>query len=206
MHARSTTIMGDPQKIDSGIAFVRDEVQPMVSAMDGCLGLSMLVDRESGHCIVTTSWQTEEQMRATDESVKAARTRGGEVLGGEAQVEEWEVAVMHRDHMAPEGSCCRVTWLRLNHGEVDRAIGVYKTGLLPQIEKLEGFCSASMLIDRLTGRACGTVAFESRAALDASRDQAWTIRESGAREAGVDITEVVEFDLVISHLRLPELV
>jgi quinol monooxygenase YgiN len=206
VHARSTTIMGDPQKIDSGIAFVRDEVQPMVTAMDGCLGLSMLVDRESGHCIVTSSWENEEKMRATDASVKQARTRGGEVLGGEARVEEWEVAVMHRDHQAPEGSCCRVTWLRMNHGEIDRAIGVYKNGLLPQIEKLEGFCSASMLIDRVTGRACGTVAFESRAAMDASREQAWTIRESGAREAGVDIVDVVEFELVLAHLRLPELV
>ena len=206
MHARSTTIMGDPQKIDSGIAFVRDEVQPMVTAMDGCLGLSMLVDRESGHCIVTSSWESEEKMRATDDSVKQARARGEEVLGGEARVEEWEVAVMHRDHQAPEGSCCRVTWLRLNHSEIDRAIGVYKAGLLPQIEKLEGFCSASLLVDRMTGRACGTVAFESRAAMDATREQAWTIRESGAREAGVDITDVVEFELVLAHLRLPELV
>ena len=206
MHARSTTIMADPQKIDSGISFVRDEVQPMLTAMDGFIGLSMLVDRESGHCIVTSAWQSEAQMQATEESVKDARARAAELFGGEPRVEEWEVAVMHRDHMAPEGSCCRVTWLRLNHGEIDRAIGVYKAGLLPQIEKLEGFCSASMLIDRMTGRACGSVAFESRAALDASRDEAWTIRESGAREAGVDITDVVEFDLVISHLRLPELV
>ena len=58
----------------------------------------------------------------------------------------------------------------------------------------------------MTGRACGTVAFESRAAMDATREQAWTIRESGAREAGVDITDVVEFELVLAHLRLPELV
>ena len=206
MHARSITIMADPQKIDSGISFVRDEVRPMITTMDGCIGLSMLVDRDSGHCIVTSAWSDEESMRATDALLRDTRARGGEIMGGAPQVEEWEVAVMHRDHQAPEGSCCRVTWLRLNHGEIDRAINVFKSGLLPQIEKLEGFCSASLLIDRMTGRACSTVAFESREAMDATREQAWTIRESGAREAGVDVTDVVEFELALAHLSLPELV
>ena len=206
MHARSITVMGDPQKIDAGIAFVRDDVLPKITRMDGCIGLSMLVDRESGHCIVTSAWRDEEAMRASDAGMRAARARGGEVLGGEPQVEEWEVAVMHRDHQAPEGSCCRVTWLRMNHGEIDRAIGVFRNGLLPLIEGFDGFCSSSLLMDRMTGRGCATVAFESRAAMDATRDQAWTIRESGAREAGVDVTDVVEFELAIAHLRLPELV
>ena len=45
MHARSTTITGRPEAVDEGIAFVRDEVQPAITAMDGCLGLSLVVDR-----------------------------------------------------------------------------------------------------------------------------------------------------------------
>ena len=63
-----------------------------------------------------------------------------------------------------------------------------------------------MLVNRPAGRGCGTVVFDSAAAMAASRDQAWTIRESGAREAGVDIVDVGEFELAIAHLRLPELV
>jgi heme-degrading monooxygenase HmoA len=179
---------------------------PAITAMEGCLGLSMLVDRESGQCIVTSSWQSEDSMNASDLHLAPMRRRGGEIMGGTPKAEPWEVAVMHRDHVAPEGSCCRVTWLRMNHGQIDRALDVYRHGLLPEIEQLEGFCGASMLVNRSDGRGCATVAFESAEAMASSRDRAWTIRESGAREAGVDVTDVTEFELAIAHLRLPELV
>jgi hypothetical protein len=63
-----------------------------------------------------------------------------------------------------------------------------------------------MLVDRVTGRACGTVAFESEAACAASREQAAMIRASAAGAAGAVVTDVMEFELAIAHLRLPELV
>jgi hypothetical protein len=206
MYARSITIMGDPSRMDEGIAYVRDEVMPAITALDGCVGLSMLVDRESGQCIVTSSWRSEETMRASDMHLAPMRTRGGEIMGGTPQVEAWEVAVMHRDHAVPDGACCRVTWIRMGQGDLDRAIDIYRHGLLPEIEKLPGFCGASMLVDRTTGHGCVTVAFESPELMEASRDRAWTIRESGAREAGVDVSDVSEFELAIAHLSLPELV
>ncbi len=206
MHARSITIMGDPQKIDSGIAFVRDEVRPKITAMAGCTGLSMLANRESGHCIVTSAWRDEESMRASDAGLQATRSRGGEILGGEPRVEEWEVGVMHRDHQAPEGSWCRVTWSQLEQGDTDTAMQGYRTHVLPRLEAMDGFCSVSMLIDRMTGRGCGTVAFESQAACEATRDLAAALRADGARALGAAITDVVEFELAIAHLRLPELV
>ncbi len=206
MHARSITIMGDPQKIDSGIDLVRDEVQPEIMRMAGCIGLSMIVNRESGQCVVTSAWETEAAMRASDAALRSVRAHAGEVLGGVPRAEEWEVGVMHRDHQAPLGSCCRVTWLQLEHGDVDGALATYRTQILPRTELLDGFCSASMMVDRMTGRACGTVAFESQAQLVASREGASSIREAGARAARVDVTDVEEFELAIAHLRLPELV
>ena len=206
MYARSITIMGDPGRMDDGIAYVRDEVMPTITAMDGCVGLSMLVDRGTGQCIVTSSWQSEDTMRASDLHLAPIRTRGGEVMGGVPRVEEWEVAVMHRDHEAPEGSCCRVTWMRVNHGGFDRGMALYRSAMLPEMESLEGFCSASLLVNRENDRACSTTTYDSRAAMEASRDRAWTIRDAGIREAGVDVLDVVEADLVLAHLRLPELV
>src|SRR5215217_8175489 len=57
MYARSTTIHGDPGSVDATTAYVRDEVMPAVRDMDGCVGLSMLTDSDTGRCIVTTSWR-----------------------------------------------------------------------------------------------------------------------------------------------------
>ena len=42
--------------------------------------------------------------------------------------------------------------------------------------------------------------------MDATRDRSWTIRDAGVREAGVDVTDVGEFELLLAHLRVPELV
>ena len=46
MHARSTTVEGDPQAMDDVIAYVRDKVAPLVGDMDGYVGISMICDRE----------------------------------------------------------------------------------------------------------------------------------------------------------------
>jgi heme-degrading monooxygenase HmoA len=206
MHARSITIMGDPRKLDSGIEFVRDVVQPEITSMEGCIGLSMLVDRATGHSIITSAWRDEGAMRASDAGLVAARARGGEIMGGDPRVEEWEVGVMHRDHQAPAGSCCRATWLQLEKGDMDHLLTVFRTQVLPRFEALDGFCSASMLVDRITGRTCGTVAFESRAACEASREYVASIRNEGVSAAGAAVVDVIEFELAIAHLRLPELV
>ena len=98
MYARSTTFHGRPDNIDAGIAFVKNEAGPMLDTIEGCRGLSMLVDRATGHCIATSSWETEEAMRASDEQLRPIRDRGRDILGGSMQVDEWEIAVMHRTH------------------------------------------------------------------------------------------------------------
>ena len=206
MFARSTTIMGNPEALDSGIAYVRDDVMPALLMMDGCIGLSMLADRESGQCIVTSAWDSGESMWASDLNLRPMRERAGEMLGGQPQVEEWEVAVMHRDHMTHEGSCCRVAWMRANETDVARGIDIYRDSLLPMIERMPGFCSASLMVNRDMQRACSTTTFDSREAMEESRDQGWAIRDAGVREAGVDVLDVAEYDLCLAHLRLPELV
>ncbi len=206
MHARSNTISGDPAALDAGIAYVRDEVMPAVTALDGCTGLSLLVDRESGQCIVTSSWQTRETRDASDQHLTPLRRRGGEILGAAPLVESWDVACMHRDHASTEGSHCRVTWMRLPQGGIDRGIEVYRSALLPEMESIPGFCSASLLVDRESSKACATTTYDSREAMEASRDRAWALRDTGVRDAGVDVLDVAEFELVLAHLRLPELV
>ena len=204
MHARSTTLTGDPGAIDAGIDFVRDEVMPAIVALEGCVGLSLVVDRAAGRAVATSSWRDTASMYASDEVLQSFRRRGQQILGGTILVEEWEVAVMHRDHATTDGSWCRVTWARAD--DVAAVVEGWRTGLLPRIEQLDGFCSTSLLVDRARGLGCATVTFDSRAALEATREASAGIRELATTTLGAEILGIEEFTLEIAHLRLPELV
>jgi quinol monooxygenase YgiN len=205
VYARSTTIQAQRSSIDAGISHVRDEVMPTLQAIEGCVGLSLLVDRESGRCIATSAWETEESMRESEDRVRSVRDSAAAAFGGEATVQEWEIASLHRDHRSGAGACVRATWLRMPNGQPARSIELYRDAVLPALEELEGFCSASLLINRAGGRAVSSVTFDSRAAMDRNREQARSLRTARLRELGADQVDVGEFDLALAHLRVPEL-
>jgi len=207
MFVRTTEVQGDPSKIDDGIAVVRDEVFPAVSAMDGCVGMSLLANRESGRCIATTAWQSMEAALATADRVVSLRDRAEQSLGTSgSEVHQWEVAVVHRDHAAPEGACARLTWLSGDPGTADRAIDIYRMAVLPRLEEMEGFCSASFMIDREAGRVVGTVVFDDERSMEATRDDARGIRDRVASEMGATVERVDEMEMVFAHLHVPEMV
>jgi heme-degrading monooxygenase HmoA len=199
VYARSTTFHGRPENLDAGIAFVKNEAGPMLDRIEGCRGLSMLADHETGQCIATSSWENEAAMRASDEQLRPIRDRGRDILGGSMQVDEWAIAVMHRTH---HGECCRVSWLQ---GDLDAMTETFRAGILPELEQTSGFCSASLLVNRSTGLGCATTAWETRAAMEASRSAADGMRSRLVSDAGGEIVEVHEFDLAYAHLHVPEM-
>ena len=206
VHARSTTFQARTTEIDAGVRYVTEEVMPAIMAMEGCVGLSMLVDREDGRCIATSAWTDEQSMRAADEALRPMREQAGRILGGNPQVDEWEIAVVHRDHRTNESTCARCTWLRTEPGRVDDAIERFRSEVLPTAEGMAGFCSASLMVDRQSGRAVSTVTWDSLEAMERSRLAAAQLRSKVAQATGAQIQAVAEFDLVLAHLRVPELV
>ncbi len=206
LFARTTTIKADPDKIDAGIAHVRDQVIPAVTAMDGCVGMSLLVNRETGLCIATTAWESEAALQSSAPKVLSIRDAAEQVLGTTTStVDVWELAVVHRDHATPNGACARVTYLSGDASTAERAIDVYKMAVLPRIQQFDGFCSSSFMINRETGRAVGTVTFETRQQLEATREASAGIREGATREMGAMVDDVIEMDLALAHLHVPEM-
>ena len=200
MYARSTTFGGRPANIDAGIAFVKNEAAPMLDKVEGCRGLSLLVDRETGQCIATSSWDSEAAMHASDEQLRPIRDRGRDILGGSMEMDEWEIAVMHRSH---HGECCRVSWLQ---GDLDAMTETFRVSILPDLEQTPGFCSASLLVNRSSGLGCATTAWESRSAMEDSRMAADAMRNRAASDSGGTIVDVREFELAYAHLHVPEMV
>ena len=207
MHARSTTIQAQPSSIDAGIAHIRDEVMPAVQAIDGCVGISTMVDRGSGRCIITTAWETDEAMRASADRARQLRDQAAQSLGGNIEkIEEWEIAVLHREHRLGTGACARTTWVKADPALAERNIEFYKMSVLPDLENLEGFCSASLLIDRATGRGVSTATFDSREAMERNRERMLALKAAKMPEVGVEELDECDFELALAHLRVPELV
>ena len=206
MYARSTTIRGNPQAMDDGISYVRDKVMPAVLQMDGCVGLSMFYDRETGRSIVTSAWADAETLRRTADGVTAMRQRAAEIMGGPAEVQEWEVALMHRLHTAHHGACARTIWSDGDPAGTDRMLDSFRMGVLPKLNELPGCCSVSVMVDRGSGRSVVTTTYDSPQDMAAAKDRAVQMREEFMQQLNRTITEVAEFDLVLAHLRLPETV
>src|ERR1700722_16181527 len=206
MYARSTTIQGQPSSIDAGIAHTRDSAMPALEGIDGCVGLSLLVDRTSGRCIVTTSWESEEAMRASEESIRPIRDRAAELLGGSRQVEEWEYAAMHREHRASEGACVRATWVKVGPDQIDRGIDFYKMTILPALEELEVFGGTSLLVYRATGGAERWATFDWVEAKEGNKDQLDGIIATGSQDAHSEGLDEYNFELAVAHLLVDEMV
>jgi heme-degrading monooxygenase HmoA len=205
MFARSTTVTTQPSAIERGIRFIQDDVMPEVLNMPGCLGLSLLVDHATSRCIATSSWQDEEAMRATTGSVGPLRDRFvAETGGSDTVVDEWEIALMHRDHRSMEGARARVSWLQGAPASIDDSVESLRS-ILPLLDQLPGFCSASLLVNRQAGRAVTTVIYDSTDTLAQTRARANELRSHVADQTGAEVLEVAEFELAVAHLRVPEM-
>jgi heme-degrading monooxygenase HmoA len=205
VYARSTTIQAQPSRIDAGIDYVRDTVMPALQDMEGYVGLSLLVDRQSGQCIITTAWATDATRQSSAARVGPLRDRAAEAFGGSPTVADWEIEVLHRAHRSADGACVRATWIKVPPDQADRAIEFYRTAVLSSLEDLDGFCSSSLLVNRSSGRAVSSTTFDSREAMERNEDKATELRNGRTRELGADILDVGEFDLALAHLRVPEL-
>jgi len=94
MFARVSTFQGPPDQTAEGIRVAREQILPVARLQDGFKGIYLLFDRESGRSLSITLWETEEDMRASEEAARRARTESAEVAGETiVGVERYEVAL-----------------------------------------------------------------------------------------------------------------
>jgi heme-degrading monooxygenase HmoA len=185
---------------------VRDDVLPGLTRIDGCLGLSMLVDRDEGRCIVTSAWRDLPCLRSSGEHRRFLVDDEAPLFTAPPLVEEWEIAVLHRSDAGRHGTWARLAWMKGDPHRADQQVDVYRMLAVPVLDEIEGFSGSSLLIDRRAGRGVSCVTYESRAALDAGREQAMRMRRDAVRLTGVEVERSVEMELPVSHLRVPETV
>jgi heme-degrading monooxygenase HmoA len=92
MHARVTLTHGPAAEIDKAIGKVRD-VLPMLEKQHGFKGMYVLVDRQASKGITFSLWDTEADMKASEEAGGRARTQVTSGAQIDATVERYEVVV-----------------------------------------------------------------------------------------------------------------
>ena len=200
VHSRTATFQGRSDTIDAGVTYLRNDAVPAILAMPACIGMSVLAARESGLCIVTTAWETRDAMHASVSKIRPIRERIAKTLGGIAEVEEWEVAAMNRLHSSALAACARVTWMRVDRADADEVIKDFHAETLPALRAVRGFCSTSLLVNRERGRVAVSVAYDGPEAM-----QRRMSRSDGRHQVRDNIIDVRDFDLVMPHLRVPDL-
>jgi len=94
MHARVTTLQADPNKLEEGIRFFRDQAVPVARQQRGFKGARLLVDRSSGKVQAVTLWDSAETAQAADAVMNQQRSQGAQTLGAVAPTTEvFEMAV-----------------------------------------------------------------------------------------------------------------
>jgi len=99
----------------------------------------------------------------------------------------------------------RASWLQGDPASIDDSVQSFRA-IVPVLDELPGFCSASLLVNREAGRAVSTVIYDGAETLAQTRARANELRSQVAGQAGAQVLEVAEFELAVAHLRVPELV
>lgn len=206
MYARSTSFHGDPHRIDDAIHYVRDKAMPALMGMDGYIGISMLADRDSGRCIITSSFEDLAALQRSATEMRGIRARIADILQSPQALEEWQIALLHRLRSAPEGARTRVTWCRTDPERLDPVLEAYAESIVPRLSDQTGFCSVSVLADPVEGRSTTAVTFVDDATLEEAMAQLTPLLAEFARQRGSEVTDDAAFDLVLAHLRVPETV
>jgi heme-degrading monooxygenase HmoA len=96
MHARMTTFAGlPPERVEPAIEEFRKEQLPLLEQQDGFKGVFILVNRAQGKAAALSLWESEQQMKESDEI--ADRARGSAVATArparEPLVDQFEVVL-----------------------------------------------------------------------------------------------------------------
>ena len=73
MYARHVTVKGDRGRVDEAVTRVRESVIPVLKQCEGFKGQLLLIDRERGEAIGISLWDSEDNMRASEEQVSRVR-------------------------------------------------------------------------------------------------------------------------------------
>src|SRR5438445_7474690 len=135
MHARVIGFQG-VTNIDDGLVFIREKATPQVRQQKGYQGMSVSVDRSAGSVNILTSWDTEQNLKASEAALAPLRGEGASVMGaGEPTITNLEVLVNEVGDRPPSEGCrLRVVALEADLAKIDEEAARLKKEVIPTLK------------------------------------------------------------------------
>jgi heme-degrading monooxygenase HmoA len=195
VHVRQVTFRG-ARSIDAGVAYIRDDVRPMMSAQHGFRGISVSADREGEVLGALTMWASEEDLEASDSALDKARDGAVKIIGGVMTVENYEQTTEAMARLPVAGNAVVVTRMTVVPSTIDDQVAFFERDLLPTIEAQPGFCAMHTMVNRRYGRCVVSIVWEDRRTLDAYLTSMPGVRTL-AQDRGVRFDELSSQDIVL---------
>lgn len=203
MYARSMSGREDWTRIENTIPFVRRSMHPVITGIQGNLGLSLLLDQRGRRFVVISGWESQEAMHASDPTIAPLRAEAAQMLGGTPDVQEWEVAALRHTGEPQLGTWVSVACLETDPKNVDRVVDTFRDAVLPTTAELPGCRGAMLLVDRDEGRLASAVAFDDYPTLHSARKHGAPVHDLSGARVLVTPDHVTDYQLEIRDISLP---
>jgi quinol monooxygenase YgiN len=201
MHVRFTLITLDPERIDDVVAYLESDGRSRIESEPGNRGMSLQVAPDLAVVIVETFWVSHDAMRESERIEAAARDEAIHLGVGTAAVERYRLASVSKTAREQGGAGVRLTQFQTDPAALDAAIAGYEDTAVPWLTETDGFISASLIVDRRSGRQVSQTVWRDIDALAKSRSAAAAIRVDAVAATDSTVVALDEYVLVFRSAR-----
>jgi heme-degrading monooxygenase HmoA len=194
VYVRQVTFRG-ARNIDAAVAYIRDDVLPMMSAQHGFRGISVSADTEGEVLGALSMWASEDDLEASDSALDKARDGAVKIIGGVMTVETYEQTTEAMARVPVAGNALVVTRMTVHPSTIDDQVAFFERDLLPTIEAQPGFCAMRTMVNRRYGRCVVGVVWVDRHTRDAYMVSMPGVRDI-AQQRGIRFDELSYRDIV----------
>lgn len=204
MFLRVTGFKSDPDKLEQSITYIRDEVLPAMAQVPGCLGGTVIVNREKSQGAASTLWESLEAMNKAEQAGMQSREGASKRTGAEIiDVDRFEITLFEipSEPKEPPGYS-RLIMAYGDPASADAANEMLREQL-PVVKQQKGFRAFAAGINRATGRAFTMSSWDSPEDREASNAALEPFRERIRQSANLYGLQVDLVETVVTQIAIP---
>ncbi|MBV6698280.1 antibiotic biosynthesis monooxygenase [Kitasatospora aureofaciens] len=201
MFVRTVYATGNPDRIDRTLDGLRAEAVGLLTAQPGYRGYGLFADRALGKIVMSSWWESAQAERDSNQELGQRCAEVLAPLAGTVTTDVWEAVVTAPPGEVGPGAGFRLVRVEVDPAKVDTMTEVFRDRALPMLEKMDGFVTGAMLVDRASGQASVGAIFADQESFAASRGPQADARAQAVAAVGATVRSVEEFDVVLLDRR-----